>query len=205
MREFLAAASIVFLAVAPAFAQGYFPTPNQLSLGIGVVGEGSSAPAPTVAFSLAFADSGNRYWPSRFGFVWEAELGPTSHAAACQAAEPVSDSENCWDASVFIGTRFHLFRRSGRRVLPFVDGLLGTYWEGSGSEDPMYLPASLALQGGGGLDLRRKGSIHGLRMAVDYRRVFTIGANRHQVRFLTAYVLGPGEPATAPQPVLRRP
>jgi hypothetical protein len=200
----LAAASMVFLAVSPAVAQGYVALPNHLSLGIGVVEEGPFGPDPTIAFSFGFADSGNRYWPSRFSLVWEGELGPTNRTGPCQVGGADVDSEWCWDASFLVGTRFHVFRRAGRRVLPFVGLLAGGYWQGSGVEDPMFIDESFALQGGGGVDLRRKGSVHGLRLSVDYRHVFATGASRNQVRFLTAYVLGPPEPAT-PSPALRRP
>ena len=90
-----------------------------------------------------------------------------------------------------MGTRFHFLRRSARRALPFVDWLLGSYWTGSGAEDREYQSQRLAVQAGGGIDLRRAGSVHGLRLSVDYRRVFASPANRNQLRFVTSYVLGP--------------
>jgi len=183
-----------------ALAQSYMPIPNQLSLGVGVVRDrqpGQYGPAGTLAF--AFADSGSDYWPYRFGLIFEGELGARSDAEPCQAQDALfADPPNCEDAAWLVGTRFHFLRRSARRVLPFVDGLLGPYWTGSGAEDREFQSQSLALQGGGGVDLRRAGSVHGLRVSVDYRRVFASPAHRNQFRFVTSYVLGPPEPQSSP-------
>ncbi len=75
------------------------------------------------------------------------------------------------------------FRRAGRRVSPFIDLMAGTYWKG---EDP----SRAAYQMGGGIDLLRPSSFHGLRFAVDYRRVLA-DPDWNQIRFVTSYVLGP--------------
>jgi hypothetical protein len=76
MRELLpAVVSLVVIVSTPAFGQGFVPLPNQLSLGIGAVRDRQPPQsASTIALSFAFADSGNDYWPSRFGLVWEAEV-----------------------------------------------------------------------------------------------------------------------------------
>ena len=169
--------------------------PNQLSLGAGVLGDRQTGQHASAAllFSFAYADS-----PYRFSFVWEGEVGAMSDAESCQARDAqLADSPYCMDADILIGTRFHFFRRPGRRVLPFVNGLLGGYWTGSGAEDREY-QSHLALQAGGGIDLRRAGSVHGLRLSIDYRRVFVFPADRNQLRFVTSYVLGPPEPPSPP-------
>lgn len=59
-----------------------------------------------------------------------------SDAESCQAHDAqFADPPNCEDAAMLVGTRFHFHRRSARRVLPFVDWLVGSYWTGSGAED----------------------------------------------------------------------
>jgi len=192
MRKLLAVVvPLVFFASTPAFAQGFIPLPNQLSAGVGAVHDRQpSQNSPAFAFSFAFADSGSDYWPSRFGLVWEGELGTRSDVESCRDRQSV-DSTNCDDAVFQMGTRFHFFRRASRRALPFVNLLLGSYWKGSGAEDHAFLPGSFTYQLGGGLDLRRARSVHGLRLAVDYRQVFAGDQDRNQLRFATLYVLGP--------------
>ena len=190
-------AVILFLSLWPtaAFAQSFMPLPNQLSLGIGAVGDGQSGPHAAGNVSFAFADSGNQYWPSRFGLLFEGELGAMSDAEPCQTADvQFSNPPNCEDAAFLVGTRFHFVRRAAHRVLPFVNGLVGSYWSGSGTEDRDFEPQHFAVEAGGGVDLRRAGSVHGLRLSVDYRRVFVESADRNQFRFLTSYVIGPPEP-----------
>ena len=192
----LCAVAILLAFTSPrAFAQGYFPVPNQLSLGVGVVSEERRAPVGTASF--AFVDSGTDYWPYRLGLVWEGEIGATSDTPECLAPSDVSaDPPNCEDAAFSMGVRFHFLRRGARRVLPFTNLLLGSYWKGSGIEGRAFLSQHFTLQGGGGIDLRRTGSAHGLRLSVDYRRVFATNANRNQLRFVTSYVLGPPGPRT---------
>ena len=192
----LCAVAILLAFMAPrAFAQGYFPVPNQLSLGVGVVSEERRAPVGTASF--AFVDSGTDYWPYRLGLVWEGEIGATSDTPECLAPRDVSaDPPNCEDAAFSMGVRFHFLRREARRVLPFTNLLFGSYWKGSGIEGRAFLSQHFTLQGGGGIDLRRTGSAHGLRLSVDYRRVFATNANRNQLRFVTSYVLGPPGPRT---------
>jgi hypothetical protein len=205
MREFAAVVALVLFAATPGFAQGYVPVPNQLSLGIGVVRDRQSQQsASTFVFSFAFAEGGPDYWPSRFGIVWEAEIGPRSDLEPCRARGVSSnDSPNCDDAAVLVGLRFHVVRRATHRVLPFVSLLVGSYWTGSGAEDPDFLSSDFTFQGGGGVDLRRRESAHGLRLSFDYRRVIATNANRNQLRFLTSYVLGP--PGARASPSRRSP
>jgi len=179
----------MLFAPAPAFGQAL---PNQISVGVGVVRDRQPPQsASSFVFSLAFADSGNEYWPSRFGFVFEAEVGPTSELDPCRSDGSSSDPPNCGDAAILGGLRFHVLRRPGHPVLPFVNVLLGSYWKGSGVEDPDFLSSHFAVQGGGGVDLRLKNSPHVVRLSLDYRHVVATGANRNQLRFLTSYVFSP--------------
>ena len=188
MRQYHAVPLLVLVMSAPILAQGYFPIPNQVSLGLGVVRDQEPDPtAPTVVFSFAFADSGTNNWPSRLGLVWEAELVSTG------------------DAAFLVGLRSHAFRRHTRRVMPFASVLIGGYGKGAGVDDAVFESRHFALQGGGGIDLRRSGSVHGVRLSVDYRRVFSTSADGNQLKFVTSYVLGPPEPqppagSPAPRP-----
>jgi hypothetical protein len=205
LREFGAVVALVFFVSTPAFAQGYIPLPNQLSLGTGFVRDRQpQRSASTFVLSFAFADSGEGtdYWPYRLGLVWEGELGARSDVEHCQARSVSSgDSPNCDDAAMLVGLRFDVVRRAAHRVLPFVNLLLGSYWKGSGVEDREFRSEHFTFQGGGGVDLRRRESAHGLRLSLDYRRVVATNANRNQLRFLTAYVLGPsGARASTPRP-----
>lgn len=179
----------------PTLARAQYFIPDQLSVGIGVVRDRQpQQSSATATLSLAYVDSGTDYWPYRLGFVLlEAELGPTSDLGPCRASDaPPADSDDCDDAALLTGLRFHFFhRKSARRVLPFVSLLVGSYWKGSAEEDDGFDAGHAALQAGGGIDLRRTGSVHGLRLAVDYRHVFAGDASRNQVRFVAAYTLGP--------------
>jgi len=127
--------------------------------------------------SFAFADSGTGtdYWPYRLGIVWEAELGPRSDLEPCRGGGG-SSADTCLDAALLVGLRFHVVRRTAHRVLPFVNLLLGSYWNGSGVEDPGFLSAHFTFQAGGGVDLHRRKSAHGLRFSFDYRRVVATNA-----------------------------
>jgi hypothetical protein len=194
MGTALAVPAMILFSPTPVRAQ-MFPLPDQLSVGLGVVGDTQpKQSASTIAFSLAFVDSGTDYWPYRLGWVLvEAEGGPRSDLGSCQARDDRSaDPPNCVDAAVLTGLRFHFFhRRSAHRVLPFVNLLVGSYWKGSGVENDEFASEHVALQAGGGIDLRRAGSAHGLRLAADYRHVFAADASRNQFRFVAAYTLSP--------------
>jgi hypothetical protein len=185
--------AMVLSSPTPARAQYFIP--NQLSVGIGVVRDRQPQQSTaTATLSLAYVDSGTGYWPYRLGWVLlEGELGPRSDLGSCQTSDAApADSENCDDAALLTGLRFHFFhRKSARRVLPFVSLLVGSYWKGSAEEDDGFDAGHVALQAGGGIDLRRTGSVHGLRLAVDYRHVYAGDASRNQLRFVAAYTLGP--------------
>jgi hypothetical protein len=193
MGAAFAIAALILVSPNPARAQYFLP--DQLSVGIGVVRDRQpQQSAATATLSLAYVDSGTDYWPFRLGWVLlEAELGPRSDLGSCQTRDAgPADSPNCDDAAVMTGLRFHFFhRKSARRVLPFVNLLVGSYWKGSAEENDGFDPGHVALQAGGGIDLRRTGSVHGLRLAVDYRHVFAGDASRNQLRFVAAYTLGP--------------
>jgi hypothetical protein len=185
---------VILFSSTAAVAQSLWPLPNQLSVGIGLVGERHpNQSGATAMLSLASADSSTDFWPYRLGFVWvEAELGPRSDVGSCQTRDTGSTDSDCDDAALLTGLRFHFFhRKSERRVLPFINLLAGSYWKGSPEPDRDYASAHFALQAGGGVDVRRTGSAHGLRLAVDYRRVFAADAPRNQFRFVVAYTLGP--------------
>jgi len=193
MGAAFAMTAMILVSPTPASAQYFIP--DQLSVGIGVVRDRQPQQSTaTATLSLAYVDSGTDYWPYRLGWVLlEAELGPRSDLGSCQTSDAApADSANCDDAALLTGLRFHFFhRKSARRVLPFVSLLVGSYWKGSAEQDDGFDPGHVALQAGGGIDLRRTGSAHGLRLAVDYRRVFAGDASRNQLRFVAAYTLGP--------------
>jgi hypothetical protein len=198
MGRCFAVVSLALGVSTPAFAQGFSPLPNQLSVGIGVVADRPAGQqAPTFSFSFAFVEAGD-YWPYRLGLVFEAESSEISDAEPCRARDDAQLAEppNCWDDAILAGVRFNFVRRQGRQVLPFVHLLLGAYWKGSGVSDLDFESGRFALQVGGGVDLRRTGSVHAVRLSVDYRHVFETDAGRNQLRFLTAYVLGPPETKT---------
>jgi hypothetical protein len=190
-----ACAVLAMMLFSPAPARAQYFIPDQLSVGIGVVRDGQPQQnSATATFSLAYVDSGSDYWPYRLGWVMlEAELGPNSDLESCQTGDAApADSHDCDDAALLTGLRFHFFhRKSARRVLPFVNLLVGSYWKGSAEQDDGFDAGHAAVQAGGGIDLRRTGSVHGLRLAVDYRHVFAGDASRNQLRFMAAYTLGP--------------
>ena len=94
------------------------------------------------------------------------------------------------------------FVRSGS---PIVSGALSfTFLRAStgktGLKEPEMLPGNFALQVGGGIDIRRSQSIHGLRVSADYRRVFAGERGRHQFQFVASYFLGwRGQERSAPR------
>ena len=149
--------------------------------------------APTVVFSFTFADSGNDFSPYRVGFVWEAEVGSTSDVESCQTSS--GRYAGCWrcgNAGGAEGSRLSegsapvdALRQSNARIA--LERVRKRTIGRSGCQH-------FTLQGGRDFDLRRAGSIHGVRLSVDYRRVFSTNANRNRLRFVTSYLLGPPEP-----------
>jgi hypothetical protein len=115
----------------------------------------------------------------------EVEYGALSAAERCRrAAEP---PDNCYDTMVAVGLQ-HRFHSDTSLVRPFVNVLGGTYWSGTGEEDTDFQFEYGALQVGGGLDVRRPSSRHGMRLSLSYRRVYT-EPRRDQLRFLVAYLV----------------
>jgi hypothetical protein len=195
MRTCFALVTLVLFVPTLAVAQaGYYPLPNQLSLGVGIVGDRQPRQNSSIgSLSFAFADSGdnNDYWPFRLGGVWEVEFGATSDLGPCQAHDAQSGNPpHCEDAALLLGPRWYFFRRSARRVLPFADFMFGSYWKGSGVKDRDFASNHFALQAGGGIELRRMESIHGLKLCLRFRRISATDAPRTQIRFDAAYVVG---------------
>jgi hypothetical protein len=121
----------------------------------------------------------------------EMGLGPWSNEPPCRDENlPVADAENCIDGYILFGLRFRPITESDRLWRPFVQFLVGGYWIGAGQRDREFLNSNVAIQAGGGVDLRRPTSIHGLRLSGDYRRVFAEEQGRHQLQFVLSYFLG---------------
>jgi hypothetical protein len=122
----------------------------------------------------------------------EMGIGPSSNTPPCRDENlPVADAENCADGYILFGPRFRPLPESDRLWRPFVQFLLGGYWSGTGQRgDREFLDSNVAIQAGGGVDLRRPTSIHGFRLSGDYRRVFAEEQGRHQLQFIVSYFLG---------------
>ncbi len=177
-------------------AQGEFIAalfPTELSVGLGgAVDRNPGQSSVAVNFGLARPPSvglGARrdQWVEP---ALEIGLGGTSDAAPCQDQGPLARPDTCADAYVVVGPRFRPLRESDRLWRPFVQVLVGGYWKGTGLKEPETSPSHFALQTGGGVDLRRPTSIHGLRLSGDYRRVFAGERGRHQVQLLISYFVG---------------
>ena len=192
-RQWVVLASAALLTVTPAHAQtgpGCFANvclPNEFEVGVGVLDDRILRGSPAVfLLGLSFISS---EWP--LDFVFEGDFGATmKDAPECRLDQ---ETPNCFDASLLVGPRFRLVRGDPqRRVLPFVNTLMGSYWKGSGLRDDSSASAHFALQFGSKVDVHRPESIQGLRLAVDYRRVLAYGQiapGLNQVRFSAAYVL----------------
>jgi hypothetical protein len=178
--------------VATAFAQGEAAAaflPTEFSAGLGGViqsNPGNGSADVNVGLSKAYVRD---QWVDP---ALEMGLGPWSNALPCRDENlPVADAENCLDAYVLFGPRFRPIPQSDRLWRPFVQFLLGGYWSGTGQRgDHEFLDSNLAIQAGGGVDLRRPTSNHGLRLSADYRRVFAEEQGRHQLQFVVSYFLG---------------
>jgi hypothetical protein len=193
-----AAAFMPLLVSAPALAQ--YETlvaimPTELSVGLGGVLDRNPVQS-SVGINLGLAR------PPSLGFEarrdqWiepalEIGLGPTSDEALCQRTDPLAPPDTCVDAYLLIGPRFRPIRASDRPYRPFVQLLIGGYWKGTGLKEPDLNPVNTALQVGGGIDIRRPESIHGLRLSGDYRHVFADGgrSERDQLQLLASYFVG---------------
>jgi len=194
MRTALVVVTLLGLMPLTGFAQ-VIPIPIEGSAGLGVVGERSpSQVSPTFVGALAWDYDEN--WPAVLAL--EGELGPISEAGPCQPW--TSDGpDNCYDADVLGGLRFRQTPHDSSGVSRFAHVLIGQYWKGSGTRDEQWFNSShFAMQVGGGFEVRWPGSIQGVRVSVDYRRVFAGDRDRNQLRVLGAYVIGPRRFARRP-------
>jgi hypothetical protein len=177
---------VLFLSSRPALAQ-LFPIPTELSAGLGGVIDRDPSAVVNLGLAWVYVRDG---WIEP---AIEMGLGGTSGAAPCQDEGPLARPETCTDGYVLGGLRFRPLRESDRARRPFIHLLMGGYWRGSGLKEPDdFLPGTFALQAGGGIDLRRPTSIHGLRLSADYRRVLAgaAGDGRHQLQVLVSYFIG---------------
>jgi hypothetical protein len=126
----------------------------------------------------------------RAAFVIEGELGATSEAAPCRGVSG-DLPENCYDGSVLAGLRFRRVPHASPGIRPFVNVMMGRYWKGSGLDDEEFISSHFAIQAGLGAEMRFPNSIQGVRVSLDYRRVFAGNGSRNQIRLLGAYVIGP--------------
>jgi hypothetical protein len=186
----------LLLCAAPVWAQGELVAalvPTELSLGVGGAIDRDPARSTTaVGFGLARPPSlgleaRRDQWVEP---AFEAGLGGISTAAPCLGEGPIARPETCQDVYAVIGPRLRPLRASDRLWRPFVHVLIGAYWEGTGLKEPATSPSDFAIQSGGGVDLRRPTSIHGLRLSGDYRHVFADERSRHQVQVLVSYFVG---------------
>jgi hypothetical protein len=178
----------VLLCVFPtaAVAQYAWP-PNELSVALGVLRDQSLSQSD-LAVAGALSWDWDELW--RAAFVVEGEFNATSEAEPCR--QPSGDlPENCWDAAALAGLRFRRVPHVSAGVTPFVNVLLGAYWKGSGEEDEEFVSSHFALQAGAGAEMRWSNSIQGIRVSLDYRRVFASHGGRNQIRLICAYVIGP--------------
>jgi hypothetical protein len=183
---------LLLVPVATASAQGELAAaivPTELSAGLGGViqsnpGNGSGG----LNFGLSRAWVRDQWIEPAL----EMGFGPWSNAPPCRDENlPVADADHCVDGYILFGPRLRPMRESDRLWRPFVQFLLGGYWSGTGQRgDREFLDSNLAIQAGGGVDLRRPASIHGLRLSGDYRRVFAEEQGRHQLQFVVSYFVG---------------
>lgn len=171
----------------PAAVAQYPPPPNELSLALGVLRDQTLSQSD-LAVAGALSWDWDELW--RAAFVVEGELGATSEADPCRQRSG-DLPENCWDATVLAGLRFRRVPHLSAGIVPFVSVLLGAYWKGSGQEDQEFVSSHFAVQTGAGAEMRWSNSIQGLRVSLDYRRVFASPGGRNQIRLLCAYVIGP--------------
>ena len=169
----------------PALAQ--YPVPTELSVGLGgVIDVDPTQSSGNFNFGLAFVLERDQWIEPAI----ELGFGSTSDVGRCQDTGQLARPDTCADGYVLVGPRFRPLRDSDRLWRPFVHLLMGAYWKGTGLKNPESLPGNFALQTGGGIDIRRPKSIHGLRLAGDYRRVFAGEQGRQQLQFIVSYFVG---------------
>jgi hypothetical protein len=180
------AATLLWLWPSTVFAQEY-PIPFEAAVGLGVLNDHSlSQWAPTLVGAFSW-DYDENWWAVP---VLEGEVAATGEAEPCQRSSSDA-SANCVDAAVLGGLRFRQTPHASSGVRPFAHVLLGNYWIGSGTDEQEFISDHFATQVGGGVEVRWAESIQGVRMSVEFRRVFAGARDRNQIRFLCAYVIGP--------------
>lgn len=185
----LALVNLTTLLRATAFAQyPRYPIPFEASVGLGVL-------EPT-----AGALVGGLSWDYDEGWwavpVIEGEFNTLTESRRCQLDDP---PDSCLDAAILAGFRLRPVPHRWSGVRPFAQVMMGQYWKGSGLDDVAYAWQDLAVDVGGGIEIRRAGSFQGVRVTIDYRRVFVAGRSSKQMRFAGMYVIGPRRFARRPQ------
>jgi hypothetical protein len=171
--------TILFLWPSTVFAQAY-PIPFEASVGVGVL----SRRAASVVGALSW-DYDQDWWVVP---VLEGEFNAFSEAEPCQASDA---PDTCVDAAVLGGLRFRRAPHVSSGARPFASIVIGTYWKGSGATDRDFVSEHFAVEVGGGVEIRWPRSIQGVRVSLDYRRVFATSGDKNQIRLLGAYVIGP--------------
>ena len=180
MRTALVCCLAAFLMLWPsqALAQ-YYPLPVEASVGVGVLTRGQASLVGALSW-----DYEENAWAV---LVVEGEFNGPTESDSCQATDA---PDSCVDAVVLGGVRFRGVPHVSSGARPFASILLGKYWKGSGGMDRDFASDHFTAQMGSGVEIRWPGSIQGVRLSLDYRRVF--GSNdQNQLRFLGAYVIGP--------------
>lgn len=177
--RYWALATVMCVWPSAVFAQVY-PIPVEASVGLGVL----SRPAATIVGAVSW-DYDENWWGV---LVVEGEFNAYSEAEPCQASDA---PDSCVDAAVLGGLRLRRAPHASSGMRPFASILLGTYWKGSGATDRDFVSDHFAVQIGGGVEIRWPQSIQGVRLSLDYRRVFERDGDANQLRFLAAYVIGP--------------
>jgi len=188
---------VVWLLLTPeaVVAQGYaanYPVPTELAVGVGVMRDHALRPGNDVLYGGVSFDYDENWWMAG---VVEGEYLGGSEAAACRSSSDTPDY--CFDAAVLGGLRFRPRPHNLSGFRPFATLLLGSYWQGSGKnhtdddDDQEFVSQHVAMQVGSGLEFRWPGSFQGIRMSVDFRRVFMGQRDRNQWRVLGIYVVGP--------------
>jgi hypothetical protein len=155
-----------------------YPIPVEASVGLGVL----SRAAATIVGAVSW-DYDETWWGV---FVLEGEFNAPSEPEPCQASDA---PDSCVDAAVLGGLRFRRAPHASSGTKPFASILLGTYWKGSGAADRDFVSDHFAVQIGGGVEIRWPRSIQGVRLSLDYRRIFERDGDANQLR--GSYVIGP--------------
>ena len=194
-RTHIALAVWLLLTPAAASGQGYapnYPAPNEVAIGVGAIRDHTLRPGNQVVNGSVSFDYDENWWMVG---VLEGEILGGSEAASCRSSSETPD--NCYDAADLGGLRFRPRPNNISGFRPFGTLLVGSYWKGSGTnntdddDDQEFASQHFAMQVGSGLEFRWPGSFQGVRMSIDFRRVFAGQRDRNQWRFLGIYVVGP--------------